>query len=85
MFSVEAEPVFWIVINTARRPFTRTMLVCGGCPSCTNATSRTRVTAPFWLRMGRSLISSIFVGLAFNLTLYSVVPTFSVPAGTIRF
>ncbi len=40
MSSVEAEPVFWIDISTARRPSTRTMLVCGGWPSCTNAMSR---------------------------------------------
>ncbi len=40
MVSVEAEPVFWMDISTARRPSTRTTLVCGGCPSCTKATSR---------------------------------------------
>ncbi len=30
MSSVEALPVFWIVINEARCPSTRTILVCGG-------------------------------------------------------
>ena len=38
-FSVEAFPAFWIVSNTERCPFTRTMLVCGGKPSRTQATS----------------------------------------------
>jgi hypothetical protein len=33
--SVEAEPVFRMVIKTAFEPFTRTMLICGGLPSWT--------------------------------------------------
>ena len=37
--SVEAEPAFRIVISTALEPSTRTMLICGGEPSCTKATS----------------------------------------------
>ena len=36
---VEAEPVLRIVIKTAFEPSTRTMLVCGGLPSWTLATS----------------------------------------------
>ncbi len=39
--SVEAEPAFWMVISTAFLPSTLTMLVCGGEPACTKATSRT--------------------------------------------
>ena len=40
MLSVEALPIFWIVISVDRRPSTRTILVCGGNPSRTKATSR---------------------------------------------
>ena len=40
MSSVEAEPVFMMLIRMARLPSTRTMLVCGGLPSRTWATSR---------------------------------------------
>ena len=40
MSSVEALPVFRIVSSDARWPLTRTMLVCGGLPSRTCATSR---------------------------------------------
>ena len=36
---VEAEPDFRIVIRTAFEPSTRTMLVCGGAPAWTKATS----------------------------------------------
>ena len=39
MLSVEAVPIFWIVISVERRPSTRTILVCGGKPSRTKATS----------------------------------------------
>ena len=39
MFNVEALPIFWIVIRVDRRPSTRTILVCGGKPSRTKATS----------------------------------------------
>ena len=35
MSSVDADPAFWMVIITARSPSIRTMLVCGGLPSCT--------------------------------------------------
>ncbi len=38
-FRVDASPAFWMVSNTERWPFTRTMLVCGGKPSRTQATS----------------------------------------------
>ena len=38
-FSVDAFPAFWIVSNTERCPLTRTILVCGGNPSRTQATS----------------------------------------------
>ena len=37
--SVDAFPAFWIVSRTERCPLTRTMLVCGGKPSRTQATS----------------------------------------------
>ena len=40
MSSVEASPDFSTDISTARDPSTRTMFVCGGYPSRTNATSR---------------------------------------------
>ena len=40
ILSVEALPIFWIVISVDLRPSTRTMFVCGGNPSRTNATSR---------------------------------------------
>ena len=39
--SVEADPAFWMVISTAFLPSTLTMLVCGGEPAWTKATSRT--------------------------------------------
>ena len=38
--SVDAAPLFRMVIRTARLPLTRTILVCGGLPSRTLATSR---------------------------------------------
>ena len=38
-FSVDASPAFWIVSNTERCPLTFTILVCGGKPSRTQATS----------------------------------------------
>ena len=41
MSSVDALPVFSTVSSAARWPSTRTMLVCGGKPSRTCATSRT--------------------------------------------
>ena len=37
--NVEASPAFWMVSRTERWPFTRTILVCGGDPSRTQATS----------------------------------------------
>ena len=40
MSSVDDEPVFMMLIMMARRPSTRTILVCGGLPSRTWATSR---------------------------------------------
>ena len=39
--SVEIEPAFSTIISTERLPSTWTMLVCGGLPSRTLATSRT--------------------------------------------
>ncbi len=39
--SVEIEPAFSTIISTERLPSTWTMLVCGGLPSRTVATSRT--------------------------------------------
>ena len=39
MSMVEALPTFWMVSSAARDPSTRTMLVCGGKPSRTCATS----------------------------------------------
>src|SRR5438034_8138119 len=36
-FSVDALPAFWMVSNTERCPLTRTIFVCGGKPSRTQA------------------------------------------------
>ncbi|MET4829294.1 hypothetical protein ABH972_006883 [Bradyrhizobium ottawaense] len=41
MSSVEVAPAFSTIISTERFPSTWTMLVCGGLPSRTVATSRT--------------------------------------------
>ena len=85
MSSVDAVPVFSTVSNAARAPFSRTMLVCTAKPSRTWATSRTYTVAPFTVLMGRSLRADTTSGLLFTRTRYSRSPTFTVPAGTIKF
>ena len=62
--SVDALPAFWIVSSDARCPSTRTMLVCGGKPSRTHATSARRSCVPLIVLIGRSLSSATVLGAA---------------------
>ena len=85
MDSVEAAPVFRMVSSEARCPLTRTMLVWGGAPSRTCATSCRNTTAPPADRIGRLLSPSIVVGLLLVSMAYSKIPILEVPAGRMRF
>ena len=87
MSSVEASPVLMIESSEARCPSTRTMLVCGGKPSRTWATSRMKTMAPLLAdaRMGRSFSSSSLSGALLVSTWYSKGPILAVPEGRIRF
>ncbi len=78
---VEMLPFFRAGISTARRPSTRTMLVCGGEPSRTWATWPMVISAPSTVLIGRSLSSSMAVGLLFSSTVYSSLPSLAVPTG----
>ncbi len=68
---VEILPFFIAGISTARRPSTRTILVCGGEPSRTWATWPMVIRAPSTVLIGRSLSSSMTFGLLFSSTVYS--------------
>ena len=71
MERVEMLPFFNAGISTARWPSTRTMLVCGGDPSRTWATWPMVINAPFTVLIGKSLSSSMALGLLLSITVYS--------------
>ena len=85
MFRVEALPVLMIESSDARWPSTRTMLVCGGKPLRTWATSCMYTIAPFTWWMGRSFSPSMVVGALLVSSWYSNWPILMVPEGRIRF
>ncbi len=82
---VDAWPFFSTVSSTPRCPSWRTMFCCGGLPSRTKATSRTRIGDPFTTRTGTWLSVSIASGLEFSRTSYWVAPNFARPDGVVRF
>ncbi len=71
MSSVEAFPTFCTESRTDRWPSTRTMLVCGGKPSRTCATSRMWIGLPFAIRMGEivQLLSPLGAGVDVDVVL----------------
>ena len=85
MSSVEADPDLRTVISTACVPSWCTMLVCGGDPSRTCATSRIVTTVPLTILTGRSSRSSNSLGASFRDTFHSKPPTFWVHTGVTRF
>ena len=83
--SVEMLPFFSAGISTARWPSTRTILVCGGEPSRTWATWPMVISAPSTVLIGRSLSSSMALGLLLSRIVYSLGPSLAVPTGMIWF
>ncbi len=68
---VEAEPVLSTGISTDRLPLTWTMLLCGGLPSRTVATSRISTVVPSAVLIGRFSRSWKSVGELFSCSVYS--------------
>ena len=82
---VEAVPFLKMRISTECRPSARTMLTCGGPPSRTLATSRTRIGWPPTTLMGIWFSASMASGDAFSCTGYCCSPILARPEGIVRF
>ena len=71
MASVDTEPFFSTCSSTERPPSTCTMLVCGGLPSRTWATSRRKTMAPLAVKIGRSASAAKSLGALLSWMAYS--------------
>ena len=83
--SVDALPFLRMVSKVLRTPSWRTRFCCGIYPSRTWATSRTRITVPSTVLIGKSFSRPITPGLVLRSMGYSLAPIFAVPLGYTRF